>query len=107
MGELRGIDARGLQINAELIEDFGGERRDVPFLRMLIARAEGVHQLASDVFRDAYGVVFLVFSFERGAADGVDGFALLVHHVVVFEQVFAGLEVLRFDGLLARSRCGG
>ena len=30
----------------------------------------------------------------------VDGLALLVHHVVVFQQVFAALEVLRFDGFL-------
>ena len=41
-------------------------------------------------------------AFQQLAAQSVNGFALLVHHVVVFEQVFAGLEVLRFDGLLGR-----
>ena len=30
----------------------------------------------------------------------VNGLALLVHHVVVFEDVFAGGEVLRLDRLL-------
>ena len=53
-----------------------------------------------EILGDAQGVFFLVFAFERRAADGVDRFALLVHYVVVFEQVFAGLEVLRLDGLL-------
>ena len=42
----------------------------------------------------------LVLAFEQRAAHAVDGLALLVHDVVVFEQVFAGGEVLRFHGLL-------
>ena len=67
---------------------------------MLFARAERFHQFAGDVFRDAQRIIFLFFSFERGAANRIDRLALLVHHVVVFEQVFARLEVLRFDGLL-------
>ena len=44
--------------------------------------------------------LLLILAFEQRAAHAVDGLALLVHHVVVFEQVFAGCEVLRFDGLL-------
>src|SRR5262249_44655822 len=40
------------------------------------------------------------FAFERGAANRVDRLALLVHHVVVFEQMFAGVEVLGFHGFL-------
>ena len=43
---------------------------------------------------------FWSIAFEQLAAHAVDGLALLVHDVVVFEQVFAGFEVLRFDGLL-------
>ncbi len=42
----------------------------------------------------------LLDAFEQLAAQAVDGLALLVHHVVVFEQMFARFEVLRFDGLL-------
>jgi hypothetical protein len=39
-------------------------------------------------------------AFENLAAQRVDAFALLVHHVVVFEEVLADGEVLRFDLLL-------
>ena len=49
---------------------------------------------------------FLVDAFEQAAAQAVDGLALLVHDVVVFEQVFAGFEVLRLRRLSARPRCG-
>ena len=44
--------------------------------------------------------LLLVDAFHELAAQAVDGFALLVHDVVVFEHVFAGFEVLGFDGLL-------
>ena len=39
-------------------------------------------------------------AFEQLAAQRVDVLALLVHHVVVLEQVLAGGEVLRLDLLL-------
>ncbi len=52
---------------------------------------------AADHLHDA---LFLIDAFEQLAAHAVDGLALLVHDVVVFEQVFAGFEVLRFDGFL-------
>ena len=67
---------------------------------MLVARTEGIHELARQIFGDAENVVALIFSFERGAANAVNRLALLVHHIVVFEKVFAGVEVLRFDGFL-------
>ena len=54
-------------------------------------------QNAVDDFDNAF---LLVLAFEQRAAHAVDGLALLVHHVVVFEDVFAGGEILRFDGLL-------
>ena len=44
--------------------------------------------------------LLLVLAFKQLAAHAVHGLALLVHHVVVFEHVFTGGEVLRFDGLL-------
>ena len=43
------------------------------------------------IFEDQF---FLVHAFEQLAAQAVDGLALLVHDVVVFEQMFAGFEVL-------------
>ena len=42
----------------------------------------------------------LIDPFEQLAAQAVDRLALLVHDVVVFEQVFAGLEVLPFHRFL-------
>src|SRR5260370_1995740 len=67
---------------------------------LLIARAEGVDEFVRDIFGDFENVVALVLSFQRGTPNAVNGLALLVHYVVVFEQVFAGVEVLRFDRLL-------
>ena len=49
------------------------------------------------VFKDELA---LLHALEQLAAQAVDRLALLVHHVVVFEQVLARFEVLRFDGLL-------
>ena len=61
--------------------------------------------LVEEVREDGGDVVLgdellLVDAFHELAAETVDGFALLVHDVVVLEDVFAGLEVLGFDGLL-------
>src|SRR3989441_1035645 len=100
VGKRRGIGARSLDVDAELRVGLGEELRDVPLIGMLLARTEGFDQLAHNVFRDAQNVIALVLAFERGPADRVDRLALLVHHVVVFEKVFAGIEVLRFDGFL-------
>ena len=95
-----GFGAGGFGVDAELAVHLGEELRGVPLIGMLLAGAIGVDQLAGDIFGDAENIVALIFSFQRGAADGVDRLALLVHHVVVFEQMFAGVEVLRFDGFL-------
>ena len=53
-----------------------------------------------DAAHHVQDALLLVAALQQLAAHAVDGLALLVHHVVVFEQVFAGVEVLRFDGLL-------
>ena len=100
MGHLGWIDSGCLHVDAKLIQHFGGELRDVPFFRMLVLRAERFHQFMRNIFRDAQRVLFLFFPFERGAANRINGLALFVHYVVIFEQVLAGLEVLRLDGLL-------
>ena len=43
---------------------------------------------------------FLIDAFQQLPAQAVNRLALLVHHIVVFEQVFTGFEVLTFDRLL-------
>ena len=46
-------------------------------------------------------------TFHELVAETVDGLALLVHDVVVFEDVLAGLEVLGLDGFLRRLDAAG
>ena len=55
---------------------------------------------ADNALDDFENALLLILPFEQLAAHAVDRLALLVHHVVVFEDVFAGGEVLGFDGLL-------
>src|SRR5581483_7223314 len=74
---------------------------DVPILGMNFDGTELIQELAKnsgDVIVE--NELFLINAFEQLAAQTVHRFALLVHHVVIFEQVFAGLEVLRFDSFL-------
>src|SRR5580692_10998261 len=100
VAERGGIGAGGFSVDAELSVHFREELGGVPLVGMLVPGAEGVDQFARDVFRNAEDVIALIFSFERGAANSVNRLALLVHHVVVFEEVFARVEVLRFDRFL-------
>src|SRR5207248_8406390 len=67
---------------------------------VLVLGAEGPDQPTDDAVHGLLDLFLLVLPFEQGAAKPVDGLALLVHDVVVLEQVFAGLEVLGFPGLL-------
>ncbi len=68
---------------------------------MLIFGDVAVQQIAQHagnvIFEDQ---VLLVDPFNHLATQAVNGLALLVHHVVVLKQVFAGFKVLAFDGLL-------
>ena len=62
--------------------------------------AADVAKRGHDAIDDLFDALGLVVAFEQCAPHAVHGLALLVHHVVVFEQVFAGGEVLRFHGFL-------
>ncbi len=70
---------------------------------MALGRAILVHQVAENrrnvIFEDQ---IFLIHALEQAAAQAVHGLALLVHHVVVFEQMFARFEMLAFHRLLRR-----
>ncbi len=100
MIQIRRVDSRGLQIEAKLVEHLVAELGGVPLVGMLRGRGVGLGERIGDGFGALEHEFFLVAAFEERAAQRVNRFALLVHHVVVFEQVFAGLEVLRFDGFL-------
>ena len=67
-------------------------------------RAELVHHIAENagdvIFEDEF---FLLHALEQLAAQAVHRLALLVHDVVILEQMFAGFEVLGFHGFLRGS----
>ncbi len=67
---------------------------------MLLARAIRLDQLVEDGFGAFEQECFLFVTFEERPAQRIDCLALLVHHIVVLKQMFAGFEVLRFDGFL-------
>ena len=73
---------------------------EIPFVGMTSSAGVLCDETAHDVVGDAHQIFLLVFAFEKLLAKAVDGFALLVHDVVVFEDVFAVREVLAFNPLL-------
>ena len=98
--ELCGVDV-GFEFGAEDVVDLGEELLGVPLLGVSFLGSE----LVEDAGEDGGDVVFgdellLVDAFHELAAEAVDGLALLVHDVVVLEDVFAGLEVLGLDCFL-------
>ena len=88
------------KIDAEAAPEFGAQAILVPLLGLLLLRTEGADQPVHDAVDGIENLLLLVLPLEQLAPQAVDGLALLVHHVVVLEQVFAGLEVLGFNGPL-------
>src|ERR1700722_513669 len=84
MIQRREIHPHGFGIEAELVQNFIGELRDVPLVRMLFARAMGLDQLVGDGVGALQYEFFLIAAFQERAAQIVNRFALLVHHVVIF-----------------------
>ena len=82
--------------------DVGAEPRDVPGVGVRPLRAALLDEAAHRVPDQAEDAHPLVLAVQHLAAQAVDGLALLVHHVVVLENVLAGLEVLGLDRLLRR-----
>ena len=104
-----------LGIEAEHLLDVLPEGGQIPLVRIHVAPAVGLDGLVDRALTEGEHVLvrvdFLVLldgdrAFEQLPAQRVDVLALLVHHVVVLEQVLADGEVLRlylllrpFDGL--------
>jgi len=98
--ELGGVDG-AFELRAEDVVDLGEDLLGVPLLGMGFLGSE----LVEDAGEDGGDVVFgdellLGDAFHELAAEGVDGLALLIHDVVVLEDVLAGFEVLRLDCFL-------
>src|SRR5581483_7601527 len=99
--QLLWIDAGASEIQAEVVDEFVRKSLQVP---LILADVLG-GKLIENPTQDAADVVLqnqfpLLNAFKQLAAQAIDGLALLVHHVVVLEQMFTRLEVLRFNGLL-------
>ncbi len=90
-----------VEAQAELADEFFIQTLYIPLIRMKIFGCELIEGAAEDsahvVFEDELA---LFDTLEKLTAQSINSFALFVHHVVIFEQVFAGLEVLRFNGFL-------
>ncbi len=104
-GLLDGVAAQPVQVGdddlvAERGEDVRLQGSQFPRRRMRAFRTTRAHGRADNAahhFQDAFA---LIGAFQQLAPHTVDVLPLLVHHIVVFEDVFAGGEVLRFNGLL-------
>ena len=94
------IQARRFRVEAKLIEHLVAELRDVPLVRMLLARAVRFNQLVSNCFGALQNKILLIAPFQKRTAQPVNGLALFVHHIVVLQQMFARFKVLRFHRLL-------
>ena len=94
----------------EHARDFLAQRRQVPRLDVRIGAREPIDRVVEHVAGDLQQIAVRVdllgvlvdanLSFEQLAAQRVDVLPLLVHHVVVLEQVLADGEVLRLHLLL-------
>ncbi len=100
-------------VDGEDAADLELERFEIPLLVVRLPGRVGLHQRVEDLLgeihqvfarADGGGFAFLVLELDLAledlAAQRVDVLALLVHHVVVFEEVLADGEVLRLDLLL-------
>ena len=100
---------RSSSSSANSCVQLAAERRQVPVVFVDVLADELVDAFVEQIFGGRQQVAAHVrdflfaevdLAFEDLAAQRVDTLALLVHHVVVFEQVLADREVLRFDLLL-------
>ena len=93
-------DVLQIDSGAELGEDVVAQGVQVPGVGVLVVGAAQVEELLDDALHHLHDALLLVAALEQLAAHAVYRLALLVHHVVVFQEVFAGLEILHFDGFL-------
>src|ERR1035437_8118044 len=76
-----------------------GQRTDFPFAHIFDG-SKFLHFQDHNLLDDVHEAVAHVVVVDDFVAETVDDFALLVHHVVVFERAFALLEIMAFDAFL-------
>ena len=100
-GQFQRLDLRCLQAHPELVFQLFIQPLHVPLVRTHLLAREFIQKSAQNtayiIFQNQF---FLFHGFQQHPPHAIDGFALLVHHVVVLQQVFAGIEVLRLHRLL-------
>src|SRR5262249_3720220 len=97
--DLAVLHVRG-QTKVELPGEPLVEPGPVPVLRMRAGRRIALDSDAGHLADPLEDGLLLILVLETLAADAVDDLALLVHHVVILEQVLADLEVPRLHALL-------
>src|SRR6266566_1339460 len=98
-----------IRFEAEHPRHFANQRGDVPVLELGLLAGEAFDVIVEDVFRKRHQVGVRIddlllgemdLALENLAAQRVHAFTLLVHDIVVLEEVFPDGEVLRLDLLL-------
>ena len=77
-----------------------GQGAHLPLVEVGLAGGELLDLLDDDFLHDVHEAVADIGGVDDFIAEAVDDFALLVHHVVVFERALADLEVVLLDALL-------
>ncbi len=84
------LDAPSRHTEAELPNEAVLHSLDVPLIGVLVLRREFVERAAQDAAHIVFeNQILLLDAFEQLAAQAINGLTLLVHHIVVFEQMFA------------------
>src|SRR5271157_728582 len=89
-----------VEVEKEGLEDPVLERGHVPLLRIDLFRSVLVNELLAEPFNHLNDAFLHVAVAQHLLAHAVDRFALLVHHVVILEEIFSYLEVVPFDPCL-------
>ena len=59
-----------------------------------------IAQILNNGFKGVQNFIFEILAGEHFVAQGVNGLALFIHDVVVFDKVFADIEIAAFDAFL-------
>src|SRR6266566_3070382 len=85
----------------KLLQELGLDELAVPLPRIVVVRDQAVGQPFGCAVDHPLGLGLQLFAALEGVQPArVDDLALLVHHVIELQQLFAGLEVLQLDTLL-------
>src|SRR6266550_9551586 len=91
------LDAFSKNVYSESSENRIFQALQIPVFGMNLGRTVLLEQIAENagnvVFEDEF---LLIHAFEQLAAETINSLALLVHYVVVLEQMLASFEILRF-----------